>query len=724
MPSDVRTQGIRVLVAEDDPRAREVLTQRLRAAGMETATSEDGEEAMMLARQMRPDAIVSDALMPRVNGFQLCQMVRRDAELCSVAFILYTATYTEDEDRVLAARSGADALVVKPDEAAQLIDVIRSTVDQMRRNPARTPETAPPSATYFDEYARRMASKLEQKLVELRQRNEDLYASEQEVRALNARLGFTVERLETEVAERRRVKEALELAEEVARLGSWSSDLVSGMAWCSREAATALSLTAAEREAFSIDTVLQRIIPSHAVLLRRFLDESGRDGRDVDMDVELPETSLAGRRTLHLRTRLFRDLNGAPIRRVGTLQDVTESRRAQEKSRALEARLRQAQKLESLGNLAGGIAHDFNNILTAILSHAEMQQVDLASQTAGNEALARESAREIQAAALRARDLVSQILTFSRKQRVERIAMDPAPVVVEALKMVKASTPNTIEFSETLTAMGSRVVANAGQLHQVTTNLLTNAVQAMQDRRGTVRVRLVVTEIAPAFAELHPPLAVGPAVRLDVVDEGVGMDTATAARVFEPFFTTKQQSNGTGLGLAVVHGIVEEHEGAIVVQSALGHGTTFSVYLPLLRDLVAPGEQIPGAVIAPPLGQGERILLVDDEPSVTRIGKRMLEHLGYRVESLNDPLIAHDVLRRRHNEFGLVLTDRSMPRLTGEQLCTAVRELRPDLPVVLMTAFGDGMSEREVQAKGFRSLLTKPFTLQGLATACSRAIAK
>jgi signal transduction histidine kinase/response regulator of citrate/malate metabolism len=714
--------GLRVLVAEDDPRAREVLTARLRAAGMEITTCADGQEAIDVAHGWRPDAIVSDALMPRVNGFQLCQMVRRHADLCGVAFILYTATYTEDEDRVLAMKSGADALVVKPDESGSLVDVIVWTVERLRAAPARQPDVSAPAASYFDEYARRMAAKLEHKVAELHQRNQELFTSEQEVRALNARLAVSIERLETETAERRRAQDALELAEEVAHLGSWTSDLLTNTAWCSREAAAMLGLSGSQREAFTVQLLLDRAIPSHEGALARMLAESERDGRDIDIEIETREDAYTPRRVLHVRSRLFRDGDGRALRRIGTLLDVTEQRAAQERSRQLEKRLRQAQKLESLGNLAGGIAHDFNNILTAILSHAEMQQVDLADLDATSSTLARESAEEIQAASLRARDLIAQILTFSRRQKAERVAMDPAPVVAEALRMVKASAPSYIEFTDTIAGNGARIVANAGQIHQVVTNLVTNAVQSMGDRRGELRVRLVLAEVTPAFAELHPPLVAGPALRLDVVDEGDGMDAATMARIFEPFFTTKDKADGTGLGLAVVHGIVDEHEGAIVVQSELGRGTTFSVYFPVLAERVEAAERIPAAAADAPTGRGERIMLVDDEPSVTRIGKRMLEHLGYRVEAMNDAVAAQDELRRRHTDFALVLTDRSMPRLSGEQLCEAIRELQPELPFVLMTAFGDGMTERDVQGRGFRALLPKPFTLQALAAVCAKAV--
>ncbi len=717
-------RSIRILIAEDDERAREVLAARLTAAGMETETCQDGAAALELARRIRPDAIVSDALMPRVNGFQLCQMLRRDECLCSVAFILYTATYTEDEDRALAMRSGADALVVKPDESGALIDVIRTTVSRVRTQPARLPETSDPTLAFFDDYARRMAAKLELKVQELRHRNDALRASEVEVRALNARLAQTVGHLEREVCERRRVEDVLKLAEEVAQVGSLSIDAAAGGNWCSGAAAALLGLTAAERDQFAIEMLLDKVTPAQADELRRLTTASSPVDRDVGMEVEATVADESEPRALHVRSRLFRDARGAPLRRIWTLHDISSRRRAQEKADAMEHRLRQSQKLEALGNLAGGIAHDFNNILTAILSHAEMQQVGLESATDSEGVLALESAKEIERASLRARDLVSQILTFSRRQRVERVALDPAPVVAEALRMIKASAPATVVISEHLASAGSRILANAGQWHQVVVNLLTNAVQALGESGGELRVRLVVVHVSAAFAELHPPLVAGPAVQLDVIDTGIGMDAVTVTRVFEPFFTTRAKTNGTGLGLAVVHGIVDDGGGAIVVSSDVGHGTSFSVYLPLVRENVSTFTRSTRLPTELTTGRGERVMLVDDEPSVTRIGIRMLTHLGYQVEAFNDPAAAIDVLRRRHPEFELVLTDRAMPRVSGELLCAAVRALQTDLPVVLMTAFGDGMDQHDVRTLGFHALLSKPFTLNTLAAMCARAVAR
>jgi CheY-like chemotaxis protein len=715
---------IRVLVAEDNAIARELLAAKLRSAGYETVMCNDGFEAIEAARREAPDAIVSDALMPRVNGFQLCQMIRRDAQLCAIPFILYTATYTEDEDRALAHRSGADALVVKPDESVSLLDVLRSTIDRVRNAPPRVPEAEPPTVAYFDEYAQRMAAKLSQKINELHLRNDDLLAAEQHVRTLNDQLAQSVERLEREVQERVRSEEALMLAEDVALLGSWTHDLVSGASWCSRQTGAMLGIPVRDRERFAVDMLEQRVVVGDRAALRQALRHDQPNApTDVDMEIALEPIGDMPARVLHLRSRLFRDATGAPLRRIGTLRDITQQKRAEEKERALETRVRQAQKLEALGNLAGGIAHDFNNILTAVLSHSQMQQVDLA-EASGTGRHALDSAREIEAASMRARDLVSQILTFSRRQVVERSPIEPANIVSEALRMVKTTAPAGVRFVEEVSASAARIRGNAGQLHQVVVNLVTNGVHAMRDTGGELLVRVTVLEVSAAFAESHAPLRAGPALRLDVSDTGRGMDAATAARVFEPFFTTKSASEGTGLGLAVVNGIVAEHDGAIDVRSEPGRGTTFSVYFPLLAgqaSAVEPGAHLPANT---PLGRGERILIVDDEPSVTRIGQRMLEHLGYRAEAVTDPTQARDLLAKRHREFDLVLTDRSMPRLTGEQLRVAIREIRPDLPCIMMTAYSDGLDERSVRAFGFDALLSKPFTMQALATVCSRALAR
>ena len=393
--------------------------------------------------------------------------------------------------------------------------------------------------------------------------------------------------------------------------------------------------------------------------------------------------------------------------------DVTERRQAEEQQRLLEEQLRQAQKLDALGTLAGGIAHDFNNILAGIISFTELSRLD----NPQNREL-QDNLHEVLSAAGRATSLVRQILSFSRSDKYERKHLQVAPIVREVLKLLRATLPTTIELQITIAPELPDVSADSTQLHQVLMNLGTNAAHAMRGGPGVLRVALDLVRFDGSTPKPHAELSAGSYVRLLVADTGHGMDEATRERAFEPFFTTKTQGEGTGLGLSVVHGIVKEHGGAITLESALGKGTSFSIFLPASTSAVV---QRPAGPASAPRGHGERVVFVDDEPMLGNAAQKMLRRLGYEPTIFDRSEAALVAFKNFPAGYDALITDMTMPVMTGLDLAREVLKLSPELPIILTSGSGGGLTE-SVRALGIRELVTKPLDYEGLAQVLQRVL--
>jgi PAS domain S-box-containing protein len=407
--------------------------------------------------------------------------------------------------------------------------------------------------------------------------------------------------------------------------------------------------------------------------------------------------------------------SAAPIRtRDGSLAGVVLVFRDITERIQMEAQLRHVHHLQALGTLAGGIAHDFNNVLAVIMGYTELATMELPPSSPTHTAL-----HHALAAAQRAKDLVQQILLFSRQQSAGRAPLALAALLQEAVTFLRASLPATIAIDLHLADTAGLVLADATQIHQVVMNLCTNAGYAMRETGGTLDLHLDGVEVDPAVAATHPALTPGPYVRVTVRDTGLGMSPEVLARLFEPYFTTKALGEGSGMGLAVVHGIVASHGGVITVQSTPGQGATFMIYLPrLAQDVVVPPVLAQG-----PLPRGhERILLVDDEASVAQMGHRLLTHLGYVVVAYTSSREALDAFRAAPHRFDLLITDHTMPEMTGEALARAVRQLRPDLPLILCTGFSETMTAEHARALGIDAYLMKPWEIGVLAQTLRRVL--
>ena len=387
-----------------------------------------------------------------------------------------------------------------------------------------------------------------------------------------------------------------------------------------------------------------------------------------------------------------------------TALDITASKQSEHERLRLEDRLRQAQKMEAIGTLAGGIAHDFNNILAAIIGFAELAKI----VSEGN-AEACDHMTEVLKASFRARDLVRQILTFSRRTESEFAPVDVHLIVKEALKLLRATLPSTIELRHAVGNPGL-VLGDPTQIHQIVMNLCANAYQAMP-QGGTLEVTLAQACIDASEASELRPMAPGPCLKLSVHDTGHGIDPGIMHRIFDPYFTTKEKTKGTGLGLAVVHGAIKAHKGAIRVSSRLGEGTTFDVLLPLVNHAA---QTQPDTERTAPRGS-EHILFVDDEPSIETLGRHLFEAFGYRVTTSRDPAEALERFRAAPGDFDLVITDMTMPGMTGDRLAQELMRIRPELPVVVCTGYNEHIDSERARALGIGALVMKPFLKDDLA---------
>ena len=388
---------------------------------------------------------------------------------------------------------------------------------------------------------------------------------------------------------------------------------------------------------------------------------------------------------------------------------------AEREKQTLESRLRHAQRMEALGTLAGGIAHDFNNILAAILGYAEMALGRLR-----RDSREWQHVQEVRQAGERAKDIVDRILAFSRRTEHRRSPVRMRPLLEETAGLLEASLPATVTLRTSLPDADAVVLGEASRLQQVVMNLCTNAAQAMAGD-GVIDVGLDLVALDTERTLSHGALAAGQYARLSVRDSGHGMDSATLERIFEPFFTTKAVGTGTGLGLAMVHGIVSDHGGALHVRSSPGAGSSFEAYFPQAEVPPADDDSSEDPL---PLGAGETVLLVDDETPLVVLGEEMLASIGYEPVGFDRSSAALAAFRADPDRFDLVLTDELMPEMTGTELATALHEVRPDLPIILMTGHGGRVDSREIRAVGVREVLKKPLLCADLARGLARHLAQ
>ncbi|HOI72635.1 MAG TPA: ATP-binding protein [Syntrophales bacterium] len=404
------------------------------------------------------------------------------------------------------------------------------------------------------------------------------------------------------------------------------------------------------------------------------------------------------------------DVNDAILYVIMIHLDFTKQARIEKERKKLEERLQQAQKMEAIGTLAGGIAHDFNNILSSIMGYSELCLHEVRSNPKASR-----HAEQILKAADRARDLVQQILTFSRKAEPEKNPLSLAPIIKEVVKFMRASLPTTIEIRQKTPETPHVIMADPSQMYQVLMNLCTNASHAMKESGGILEIGLRQVEIEAGAALFRIPLPDGRYVELSVRDTGQGIPQQNLGKIFDPYFTTKQQGEGTGLGLSVVLGIVKDHHGEIRVYSEEGKGSHFMIYLPLVDREIEVGEHGKNTIIPP--GKGETVLFIDDEQMIVDMSSEILEDLGYRVLTETDPVKAIDLLKSDIRGIDIVITDKTMPHMTGFEVVKAIKTMSREIPVILCSGFLEKSDLEKITELNVDRVIVKPIQMSALANA-------
>ncbi len=431
-----------------------------------------------------------------------------------------------------------------------------------------------------------------------------------------------------------------------------------------------------------------------AVVLREMDENDFIHGREVEFrkrDGSGVWVALSARRVMEEGKTFYE----------GLMEDITERKQ-------MQAQLQQSQKMEAVGTLAGGIAHDFNNILAIILGNAELASADVPDSNPASESL-----KEIRRASIRAKDMVHQLLAFSRKSDEESKPIDMAPIIKESMKMLRSAIPTSVEFKQHISDEQCSIMGDATQINQIVMNLVTNAADAMAEEGGLLEVtleKIILQEEKTCFDWVLSP---GPYVRLRMRDTGEGIKPEIMERIFDPYFTTKEVGKGTGMGLSVIHGIVKRNGGGIRVESEPGKGTLFEIYFPALKE-TAEEEKAAEKEIE---GGSEKILFVDDEESMVNLNRQRLERLGYNVKSTTKPVEALEWFTVDPHQFDVIITDMTMPRMTGDRLAAEVLKIRPHMPVIICTGYSERMSVKKAEAIGVRKYIEKPIDLRNLASA-------
>ena len=527
---------------------------------------------------------------------------------------------------------------------------------------------------------------------------------EQRVQERTAELSDAVDMLQSEIKERRKVEEDLARQAELLNLthdAIIARDLNHRVFFWNRGAEERYGWSSDEVKGKATNGLLQTVFPQPWQEIEQELLTKGRwEGKVIHTTRDGRKIIVASRRALR------RDKDGKWIAVLEINSDITEQKRTEED-------LLQAQKMDALGTLAGGIAHDFNNILTAMLGFTE-----LAVDAIPSESKAQRHLKTVYEAGLRGRELVKQILAFSRKGEGERKQISLGPLIQETHALLRASLPTTIQMPLTITTGDDYVLADPTQLQQVLMNLATHAAHAMQGG-GQLTIGVSSHTFPPGSPVPDPGMAPGTYVKLTVKDTGTGMEEEVRQRIFEPFFTTKEQGKGTGMGLAVVYGVVKSHGGAVTVQSEVGRGSTFAVFLPRAQKPEVNKEEEKTSAL--PTGT-ERILFVDDEEMLVELARDMLESLGYHVTVANHPADAWSLFLEDPSQFDLVITDQTMPDATGVTLAREMLRVREEMPIILWTGYSEVVSADKAKEAGICQFLMKPMVKKELAETIRRVL--
>lgn len=675
---------MRILSVDDKDENRYFVEVLLGGSGYQVVSASNGAEALELLETSSFDLILSDILMPVMDGFELCRKVKSDPRLQTIPLIFYTATYTGPQDEAFAKKVGADAFLVKPCEPETLLTTIGQVlVEAEEKKPSLPPPLAVDEEEIFKLYNERLVRKLEQKMLQLEQETKALREAEAALRISEGKYrrlhesmsdGFVLVDMAGHILESNLAYEQM--------LGYTKEEL---------QGHTYMDLTPAGWHDF------EQTIIDEQVLLNDTSEVYEKEYRD----------KLGRVFPVELKTFLVRNDQGQPEAMWAIVRDLTERKKAEKSRMELEGQLRQAQKMESIGRLAGGVAHDYNNMLSVILGYAELS---LAKTTPGS--VLHDNLSEILDAARRSAGITRQLLAFARKQTVEPQVLDLNVTVEGMLKILQRLIGEDLQLHWLPGDDLWLVHIDPSQVDQILANLCINARDAIAEG-GTIRIATANCTLDQEFCRHHAGCRPGDHVRLAISDTGCGMDAETIDKIFEPFFTTKNPGQGTGLGLATVYGIVQQNHGIIDVASRPGQGTTFTIYLPRHgMENKAPVDEEKSALGT---GGGETILIVEDEAAILRLAARILRQAGYRVFTAATPSQALQLAAKINGPLHLLLTDVIMPEMNGRELEQLLRALRPHMQSLFMSGYTAGhVGERGILADGGVNFLQKPFTAESL----------
>lgn len=673
---------MKTLIADDNADDRRMLRCLLEHHDCQVIEAVDGQHALELTALHMPTLIISDALMPRMDGFQFLRAVKTDKALQAIPFVFYSATYTGAEEAELAISLGAEAFIIKPKDPVEFWEELSDIIDGCNlKDPERlSAEPIKEDHDYLLKYSNIVANKLEEKVKELEHALALRRQAEEEILRAKNEWVETFDTINEAISIHDRdfnIIRANRAAEEL--LGIPNQDIIGKKCYesfhcsgCPAEGCPAVQC---------LQTGMPVVKEHYEPHLGKYLEIRAIPRFDSDKQV---------------------------IGLVHIVRDITDRKKAEEEQRSLQDQLRHSQKLEAVGTLAGGIAHDFNNILSVIVGYCNLMEMKMPEGDPLGPYL-----KEILAAAERATHLSKGLLIFSRKQAAELKAFDINELIRGMQKMVLRIIGADIETDIALADGRLAVKGDYGQLEQVMMNFATNARDAMPDG-GLLTIRTELFEIDNEFAHAHGFGKPGRYALISISDTGKGMDQETREKIFEPFFTTKEVGKGTGLGLSIVYGIVKQHNGYINCYSEPDQGTTFRVYLPLVHDEAA--DAIEAEAASPPHGT-ETILLVDDDPNVRKLTKDMLEQFGYTVLEALDGAEAVRQFMDNRDRIDLLLFDVIMPKKSGKDALDEIRLIQPGMKVLFVSGYPDDIIRRKgIAEEPYLHFMQKPVKILSLLT--------
>jgi two-component system cell cycle sensor histidine kinase/response regulator CckA len=683
----------RALIVDDKEENLYYLQALLGGSGFAVETARHGAEALVKARMAPPDIVVSDLLMPVMDGYTLLRHWKADPRLSRVPFIVYTATYTEAEDERLALDLGADAFILKPAEPEMFLARLHEVQSgKAAAVPVRPRMPIGDEKELLKVYSEALIRKLEEKTLQLEHANQTLQDDiarrklvEEQLRESEERLRATFEQAAVGIAHVAPDGRFLRVNDKLCEITGYTREELTAL--------TFLQLTLVEDRADGDSARLAMLARQHA----NFTSEKRYRRKNGDI--------FWG----NLVTTLLRDAAGEPKYFISVIADISERKK-------LEEQFLRAQRLESIGTLAGGIAHDLNNLLTPVLMGVGLLKLSPVDEGTGR------VLDTIERSARRGTELLKQVLSFARGVAGERVPINPALVIREIEAIVRNTFPRNLTFEIRIGKDLWTVTGDPTQLNQVLLNLSVNARDAMPDG-GLLSINARNTEVDAPTAARQQAVSPGRYVLIEVSDTGCGISRENLNRIFDPFFTTKESGKGTGLGLSTTLGIVRSHGGFLSVQSEPGQGSTFSIFLPAQKEVgpvATPAEEVREL----PRGRGETVLVVDDEPTVIGITRHTLETFGYRVLTASDGAQAVAQYAAHRRDIAVVLTDLMMPVMDGVALASALKRIDPDVQVIGASGLDSPNGTSRPPIPGVDRFLSKPYAPDALLRAISKALAE